>query len=497
MQALRGNVDCVRSLQSRLSSSFRSHYSTLSTSYKFTVKPHITLTTRSFSHIQNRYLGLGDACKRLIQPGVNSHVLSRLLPSNRPHNSSAAIGEQKHLSTSAVPEHQKLDDTNIVQLEGVWYSKGDRSVGYWLIVVSGMVIAMVVLGGLTRLTGSGLSMVKWKPHSEIPPMTEEEWMAEFEEFKTYPEWIMKRQYENFTLQDFKFIYYMEWSHRMFGRLIGVVFTVPLVYFASRGYLKGPIPKQVGFLFTLGGLQGLVGWWMVKSGLQKEKMQLESAEDWQFNTQFAAVSPYRLTAHLSSAITIYMLLFWFGLGLIDKRRIATACDQTAKKMWWFRQVAHGAAAFAGLTAFSGGFVAGNHAGLAYNDWPLMGGRFIPKDLWEDRLGWRNFTEHIPAVQFNHRMLAYSTLTGALATFYMASSIKLPKRVNNAMRLVAGALLLQISLGVGTLWGGVPVELAASHQAGSLVVLSSFLWLLHTLRYAHPTFRLANVVSSAIR
>lgn len=376
-------------------------------------------------------------------------------------------------------------------------SNADTAIGWWLISVCLFVAFMVWLGGVTRLTGSGLSMVTWKPLSLAPPWTEEEWLVEFEEFKKYPEYLKKRQYENFGVQDFKFIYFMEWSHRIAGRVVGAAFTLPLIFFAARGKIQPSLRNTLAGLFCLGGFQGFVGWWMVSSGLQRDKMDEATAEHWQLNTQFAHVSPYRLTFHLSTALVIYSILLWTGVGLIDKRRMATTCQQTAKGMRRLWGMAHGAALFAGLTAFSGGFVAGNHAGLANNDWPWMNGVFIPTDLWEPSMGWKNLTENLSTVQFDHRMLAYSTLFFHLMSQIQSRSLPLPPRVKFAFNLASAAVVAQMSLGVATLWGGIPLFEAASHQTGSVVVLSSFVWLLHTLRAGHPGYRFASAAQAATK
>eukprot|EP00802_Teleaulax_amphioxeia_P007330 Tamp_07336.p1 GENE.Tamp_07336~~Tamp_07336.p1 ORF type:complete len:318 (+),score=49.41 Tamp_07336:388-1341(+) len=317
-------------------------------------------------------------------------------------------------------------------------------------------------------------MVKWRPTGILPPADQAAWEKEFEEFKLYPEWIMKRQYENFGVEDFKFIWYMEWSHRMAGRCVGVAFAVPLAYFAARGYVDRGLGMRLGLLFCMGGAQGLVGWWMVKSGLQRDKMNVEGAEAWQLNTQFASVSPYRLTSHLGSALTIYSLLLWTGLGLLDRRRLHSSSSAAAQQVLRLQRATKVGLATAGVTAISGGFVAGNHAGLAYSDWPFMGyPNIVPADWWETELGWRNFFEHIPAVQLNHRLLAYSTALAGATAVVMARKMPLPPRVRTASYLVGGMLCVQISLGVSTLWWHVPIELAAPHQFGSVVLLSTFM------------------------
>jgi cytochrome c oxidase assembly protein subunit 15 len=288
-----------------------------------------------------------------------------------PPAAGGAIPAQTEPAGEPVETEARANETARVEEVEQEERAGTRAMGWWLIGCSGMVAGMVVLGGVTRLTGSGLSMVKWRPTGIWPPATTELWEKEFEEFKQYPEWIMKRQYENFGLEDFKFIWYMEWSHRMAGRCVGIAFAVPLAYFAARGYVDGALGRRLGLLFCMGGSQGLVGWWMVKSGLQKDKINVEQAEAWQMNTQFASVSPYRLTTHLGSALAIYSLLLWTGLGLLDRRRLATTASSAARRVAWVQRLVMVSTGAAGLTAVSGGFVAGNKAGLAYNDWPFMG------------------------------------------------------------------------------------------------------------------------------
>jgi len=324
-------------------------------------------------------------------------------------------------------------------------------------------------------------MVKWKPHGEIPPMNQKEWEAEFEDFKQYPEYQMKRKYENFTLDEFKFIYFMEWSHRMAGRALGIAFAVPFAYFAVRGRIKGDLRGRLAVLFALGGAQGLVGWWMVKSGLEKN-VKVDTAEAWQLNTQFAAVSPYRLTSHFTAAIILYVALLSTGFGLMYKGRLATASAETRSKLSSLLMVSHLTAGVVGVTAVSGGFVAGNHAGLAYNDWPLMGGRFIPADIWDSQLGVRNLFENIPTVQFNHRMLAYTSILGTVVLTLKARRLALPPHAKRAVLGVVAAVGGQVTLGVCTLLFGVPVSLAAMHQVGSLIVLTAYTWLIHALRLA---------------
>mmetsp|Transcript_36293 Transcript_36293/g.82721 ORF Transcript_36293/g.82721 Transcript_36293/m.82721 type:complete len:462 (+) Transcript_36293:4-1389(+) len=348
---------------------------------------------------------------------------------------------------------------------------GQRAVGRWLVVCSGMVFAMVVLGGVTRLTKSGLSMVTWKPTSIKPPMTQEEWEAEFEMYKQFPEYQRKNQ--NMTVEEFKQIYFMEWLHRVWGRAIGGVFAVPLCYFAARGYLAKPMLGKLCGIFLLGGLQGGMGWYMVKSGLDLP----EGAEP--------RVSPYRLCAHLLAAFGIYSLTTWTAMDLLRQpATLASTVAEHSKTLQRSRHLALLTTGIVALTVVSGAFVAGNDAGRAYPEWPLMGGHFFPEEYWDEAMGYRNLFENVAAVQFDHRMLAYTTI-GAIAVMFVHT--RRPGHsaaTRRAAHALAGMVGVQATLGITTLLHNVPVALAACHQAGSLVLLTFSLWLLHTLRLAAP-------------
>ncbi len=248
--------------------------------------------------------------------------------------------------------------------------KPDKVIAWWLFIVAGLVFVMVVVGGLTRLTKSGLSMVHWKFTGEQRPVTAEDWAVEFDRYKESPEY--KIHNTGMTMEEFKFIYHMEYGHRTLGRIIGLAFGGPLVYFlaSKRVRLSSPLAKRLGVLFLLGGGQGLIGWWMVKSGL-----------DLPDNSTVAKVSPYRLATHLISAFALYCVLMYTGLRCLHGK--SKLFDAMGKKVRLgsgaLRHSAHAVASLAFLTAFSGAFVAGNEAGLIYNEWPLMGGSFIPSDL----------------------------------------------------------------------------------------------------------------------
>jgi len=352
------------------------------------------------------------------------------------------------------------------------YLKGEKAVGYWLLGVAGAVFGMVVLGGVTRLTRSGLSMVDWRPQGSLLPSTNAEWMLEFEKYKQFPEY--QKLNMGMTLDEFKKIYFMEWLHRMWGRGLGIVFGVPLVYFLARGKVQkipGLAPKLAGLLL-LGGSQGLVGWWMVKSGLE------EPVHDY----REPRVSPYRLTAHLTMALALYSGLIWSGLTALNPNR-AMAITVVRK----LQKKGLVALALVGVTFVSGAFVAGNDAGRAYNDWPMYAGNWIPAEIWDNSLSpsWRNFFENTATVQFDHRSLAYLTLLTVIGTWVMARRPANWKALQPASQKSYHAMLAvvfgQVALGISTLMLFVPVELASLHQAGALTLWSTVLYSQHSLRF----------------
>jgi len=344
----------------------------------------------------------------------------------------------------------------------------DKPVAAWLFSVSALVFGMVVLGGLTRLTKSGLSMTDWKWQGGLPPRTLEEWQEEFNKYKSFPEY--EKVHKDLTLKDFKFIYYMEYSHRMLGRGIGFAFGLPLLYFLSRGRipLGSSLSKRLGVLFGLGGAQGFVGWWMVKSGLESERFGKQ---------EMVRVSPYRLATHLVSAFTIYSILLKTALEQW------TGAVKPAKIPQSLRRLSVVTMLTIMTTVVSGAFVAGNDAGLVYNEWPLMGGRFIPQDIVNPYLKekWRNIFENSSLVQFDHRILAYSSLTLVTTLFATLRSRKhlLSPQANTAIHAMLAMAWTQVGLGIATLLTLVPTPLAATHQAGSLTLLSLSIWVFHAL------------------
>jgi cytochrome c oxidase assembly protein subunit 15 len=314
---------------------------------------------------------------------------------------------------------------------------------------------MVVLGGVTRLTGSGLSMVDWKPiMGWLPPLNDAEWQRIFEMYKLSPEFLKVNSHMD--VNAFKGIFWLEFLHRLLGRTIGIVFALPFVYFFVKGYIvRREWPKYV-LMFVLGGLQGVLGWYMVKSGLVDNPH----------------VSQYRLTAHLVAAILIYAYMFWVGLSLL----YAKSAEQ--HHAWHGRTIL--LATLIILTIISGGFVAGLKAGEIYNTFPMMGSYWIPPGLLALEPIWRNLFDNMTTVQFDHRILAISTFV--LITVYWVKARK--AEFTGRSRQAANALLvtatLQVILGISTLLLSVPIVLAAAHQAVALLLFTFTLYLTHSLR-----------------
>ncbi|KAG2210975.1 hypothetical protein INT47_000135 [Mucor saturninus] len=361
------------------------------------------------------------------------------------------------------------------------------AVAYWLYFNAGMVFAIVVVGGLTRLTESGLSITEWNVISGMkPPRSELEWKEEFEKYKQFPEYKLLNRY--MTLDEFKNIFYWEWSHRMIGRFIGASFILPGLYFASKGHMSKRVAKQTFGITCLLGFQGFMGWYMVKSGLSDALMKEPGS--------VPRVSQYRLTAHLATAIAIYASTIFVAADIVRQNKIASGkYSQTTASMLnnpilkRFRIATHSLGALMMLTVLSGGLVAGLDAGLIYNEFPFMGEGIIPpkEELWSDNYvkpndngKWRNFLENPTTVQFDHRTLAETTATLTTALWLYSRKLPLPKNVKMAVNTMMGAVVVQVTLGISTLIYMVPIQLAAAHQAGALALLTSNFWLIHALR-----------------
>ncbi|BFY97873.1 hypothetical protein BsWGS_00913 [Bradybaena similaris] len=345
--------------------------------------------------------------------------------------------------------------------------KAQKIVGTWMIGCAGMCFGAVILGGVTRLTESGLSMVDWKLLKDMTlPSSEAAWQEEFEKYKQFPEYKYMESKKEMTLSDFKFIFYMEWAHRMWGRATGLVFLLPAIYFLRKGWISRSMKPRLALFAGLIGLQGFLGWYMVKSGL----------EDKPDPSDVPRVSQYRLATHLGAAIVLYTLFLWQGFNhLLPPIKMADA--SALKKL---RGMAHGVKAFVFLTAVSGAFVAGLDAGLTYNSYPTMAGKWIPDDMWTISPKWKNIFENPTFVQFNHRHLAEATVVLIAGFWWMARKAPLHPRARLAVNLLLGMAFGQAALGITTLLTYVPTSIAATHQSGSLVLLSLAVWMTHELR-----------------
>ncbi|MGE0006552.1 MAG: COX15/CtaA family protein [Parvibaculaceae bacterium] len=326
----------------------------------------------------------------------------------------------------------------------------------WLWFAAFLVFAMVIVGGATRLTDSGLSITEWQPLlGAIPPLTEADWLLAFGKYKQIPQYSLVNQ--GMSLGEFKFIYWWEWTHRFLGRFIGLVMIAPfLVFWVTRRIERRLVPRLAG-LIVLGGLQGALGWYMVKSGLVDR----------------VDVSQYRLAAHLSFATVILGAIVWTALGIGDGRRHPPRSGRD-----WAAVVLVGLV----LTQIAlGGFVAGLDAGMGYNTWPLMDGQWVPEGLTVMEPAWRNLFENAMTVQFDHRVMAY-----VVAVYAAVHAFRVRSR---AARAILHAVLLQVVLGIWTLLMQVPLWLGLAHQAGAMIVFATAVWAMHDALSREPGTGLA--------
>lgn len=342
----------------------------------------------------------------------------------------------------------------------------NRMIGYWLTGICGLTASTVMLGGITRLTKSGLSMVDWHPFNEIPPKNATEWEIEFEKYQLYPEFKLRNS--DITIEDFKWIWYMEYIHRSFGRAIGLSFFVPAGYFCYKGYFKGNLRYVVGLLGGLILFQGGLGWYMVKSGLKTKPDYYNEPR----------VSHLRLASHLGTAFLFYSATLFTTLHCLLPPESLTE----ATGLFKLKRCAYGLTGLVFATAVSGALVAGMEAGLTYNSWPMMADRWIPTDLLVKIPVWKNFLYNSTTVQFDHRWLGQLTFLATCATWlYTRRLTAMSPRIRLASNVVMMLACFQISLGISTLLLYVPKELAATHQMGALALLSSSVWLSHELKH----------------
>ncbi|HUH86417.1 MAG TPA: COX15/CtaA family protein [Stellaceae bacterium] len=338
-----------------------------------------------------------------------------------------------------------------------------RPVALWLLFCAAMVFLMVVIGGITRLTESGLSITEWQPvDGVLPPLSDAQWQDAFDKYKAIPQYAAI--HAGMPLGDFKQIFFWEYLHRLWGRLIGVVFAVPFLFFLLRGHISRALAPRLAGLFVLGGLQGALGWYMVESGLAGR----------------IEVSQYRLAAHLLAAVIIYMALLWVALDLL----VPTAAPAHDRRQPRLRRAVAAILLMVLVTLTAGAFLAGLRGGLFYNTFPLMNGSVAPPEYWSLAPPYRNWFENPAAAQFNHRLLAELTWTATTLLWLYALRLDLSRRGRLAMHALFGLASLQASLGVAALLLVVPLPLAVAHQAGAMLLVTAALVAFHALRAPRP-------------
>jgi cytochrome c oxidase assembly protein subunit 15 len=358
--------------------------------------------------------------------------------------------------------HRRKDNLPMVHsVSEITPEPSNRAVEAWLWSVAALVFAMIVVGGATRLTGSGLSITEWKPIlGAIPPLNEADWLAAFEKYKQIPQYALVNA--GMTLGHFKFIYAWEWSHRLLGRLAGVAFALPFLAFWAMGKLRQGQPLKLLSVFGLGALQGAIGWYMVSSGLADR----------------VDVSQYRLALHLTVAFLLLATLVWFALDEAVHRRVVTGEAATPAIRTF-------AAVIVGLVfvqVILGAFVAGLKAGLVYNTWPDMNGQFVPSDYWIGNRGLLSIFESHAAAQFNHRIGAYVLGLVALFQIWQVTSITVDEQIDHSAKALAVVVFIQMTIGIGTLLSHVPLHLGLLHQGCGALVLMVAVWHLYATRNA---------------
>ena len=332
-------------------------------------------------------------------------------------------------------------------------SPNDRRIALWLVCCAVVVLGMILLGGVTRLTDSGLSMVEWRPlMGIIPPLNQADWQQLFLKYQQFPEY--QKINMGMTLEEFKVIFMYEYLHRILGRVIGLIFIVPFAYFYFTGNISPQLLPKLLLMLFLGGCQGLMGWYMVKSGL----------------VDVPHVSQYRLTAHLGLAVFIYGLIVWTALALINP---PTAQPSGLGKPACIISV------LIFLMILTGGLVAGTKAGYAYSTWPLMGDSFIPSGLYDMSPIWLSAFENITTIQFNHRMFAYVIALLVVCFAFYAFKSEVVGKVRTGIFCMLFLLLVQIVLGISTIVFHVPIAVAAAHQVGAVALLTAALFVSHSL------------------
>ena len=334
--------------------------------------------------------------------------------------------------------------------QSFWKTRG--AVGLWLLSIAAIIMGMVTIGGLTRITGSGLSITEWDPiMGAIPPLNDAQWAAAFAKYRMIPQYFIENR--GMTLAGFQGIFWWEWTHRLLGRLLGVLFIVPFAWFAWAGAIRKSEWPRFVVLFLLGGLQGFIGWWMVESGLETR----------------VAVSQYRLAIHLGAAILLLGAILWIALEYI--RDLKTAPHKPCR--------AFGLAELVYVQMLLGALVAGLHAGLLYNTWPDMDGRLLPENPLGISPWWLNPFENPGLAQFDHRIGAY--IVAGFAFYIYAKGVALKGAAKNSAKLVAILTAAQIGLGIVTLLLQAPEALAAAHQVTAACLFCAAIW--HAYELGH--------------
>jgi heme a synthase len=333
-----------------------------------------------------------------------------------------------------------------------------RALRIWLYAVAGLVLAMVTVGGATRLTGSGLSITEWRPiMGAIPPLSASDWQEAFDKYRQIAQYKVVNR--GMSLDAFKVIFWWEWGHRQLGRLIGFAYLLPFLVFLARGLVPAHMKGRLWVLFSLGGLQGAMGWYMVQSGL----------------TDRVDVSQYRLAMHLTLAAIIFASLIWTALDLSPSAGRVRLKALPQRAITW-------SAILLGLVflqIFLGALVAGLKAGLAHNTWPLMDGRLIPSGLFAQSPWWKNLFENVLTVQFNHRTVGYALAVIGVWHGLRVARLADDEQARQSGLLIAGVIIVQIAIGIWTLLAHVPLWLGLVHQAVAMIVLAIAVWHRHAV------------------
>jgi cytochrome c oxidase assembly protein subunit 15 len=334
----------------------------------------------------------------------------------------------------------------------------DRQVAAWLLLCAAVIFGMILLGGVTRLTNSGLSMVEWRPlMGVVPPLTDHAWQETFDKYKQFPEY--QKINRGMSLAEFRYIFMYEYLHRVLGRVIGLLYFLPMMFFLASGRVRKGLAPRLWLLFAMGGFQGLLGWYMVKSGLVDNPR----------------VSQYRLTAHLGVAVAIYAYMLWLAFSLLMPSRPAAGGGVNGLGRWSL-----GVVGMVYLMILSGGLVAGTDAGFSYSTWPLMGPTFVPEAVYAGTPAWLDAFEDVTTIQFNHRIFAYLLFVLIHVFGFVVYREVRDSSTRLAVALLLAALWIQVSLGISTLLLHVPVPLAAAHQGGAVALLSAALFLSFLLK-----------------